>query len=303
MSNLEKNTILIVDDEPINIQLLSRILGADYKLFAAKDGSTALKMAKEHLPDLILLDIVMPEISGYDVLEEIKATEELKEIPVVFITGLDSADDEEKGLSLDAADYINKPFKDNVVKLRVRNQIKIVNALRTIEKLSNTDQLTGIPNRHSFDMSLVSAWKCAIRDATPISLIMIDIDFFKKYNDTYGHLQGDSTLRAISSVLAKALEQTSNIVARWGGEEFVILLPQTDAEAGFNCAENLRNIISATPLDFEGEIHGITISLGVNTIIPTPDTDMGMFLINADEALYCAKKDGRNKVGVFEDYS
>jgi len=301
MNKLEKNSILLVDDEPVNIQLLSRILGADYKLYAAKDGNTALQMAKEHIPDLILLDIVMPEVSGYHVLEQIKATEEIRDIPVVFITGLDSADDEEKGLSLDAADYINKPFKDNVVKLRVRNQIKIINAMRTIEKLNNTDQLTGIPNRHAFDLALVVNWKRAIRDVKPISLIMIDFDLFKRYNDTYGHLQGDSTLRTISLALTNKLEKLSGIVARWGGDEFAILLPQANESDVQGLAEELRQTIENTMLDFEGEIHNITASLGTSTITPSSETDMGVLLINADEALYCAKKEGRNRISVFEN--
>lgn len=296
-----KNSILIVDDEPVNIQLLSRILSAEYKLYAAKDGVTALQMAKEHRPDLILLDIIMPDIDGLQVLAQVKENDEISDIPVIFITGLDSPEDEEKGLALDAADYIYKPFKDSVVRLRVRNQIKIINAMRTIEKLNNTDQLTGVANRRAFDANLMKSWRRAVRDNTPISVVMATIDLFNRYNDTYGYLQGDSCLSIVAKALEGALENGEHMVARWSGEGFVVLMPKADGDMAKNLAEKLRGVVAGTPLDFEGEPHHVTLSIGVNTVVPTPETDMGLFIMYADEALYEAKRKGRNCVCVFED--
>jgi diguanylate cyclase (GGDEF)-like protein len=293
----KKNLLLIVDDENSNLKYLSHILMEDYTILTATNGVNAIEKAKEYKPDLILLDILMPGLDGYQTLSEIKKTEEIQKIPVIFITGLDTAKDEEKGLSLDAADYIIKPFNPTVVKLRVRNQIQIVNQLRTIECLSMIDQLTNIPNRRSFDDRLRVEWKHAIREHEPISMMILDLDRFKTVNDTYGHQQGDVVLQTIAGVFFKVLKRPTDFAARWGGEEFVVLMPNTSLEGALDVAENLRHEVEDTLIpNANGSDIKITLSIGVTSLQPTVDSSMDAFFSKADKALYNAKEAGRNKV-------
>jgi diguanylate cyclase (GGDEF)-like protein len=291
------NSILIIDDEQMHQVFLSRILSSEYLIHVAEDGKTGLKLAKEVLPDLILLDIMMPGMNGYDVLAELKKTEETRTIPVIFITGLSSKEDEEKGLAFDAADYISKPFKAEIAKLRVRNQMKFVNQLRTIERLCITDQLTGIQNRRGFFNIGNKEWRRMIREKLPLSVLMLDVDKFKAYNDTYGHPQGDTALREVARVLTGSIERPGDFAARWGGEEFIVLLPDTDIDGALKVAERIRSgvenkIIPRT----DGSSTKITVSIGVNTLIPAQDSLIDDFISRADKALYTAKATGRNKV-------
>jgi diguanylate cyclase (GGDEF)-like protein len=293
----EKNSLLVVDDENINLKVLNQILGAEYTIYTASNGKSAIEKAKEYKPDLIILDIIMPEMDGYETLKEIKKSDDIKHIPVIFITGLSNDMDEEKGLSLNAADYITKPFSATIVKLRVHNQIQIVNQMRTIERLSMMDQLTNLPNRRSFDERLNMEWKVAVRDQTPISILMIDIDKFKHINDTFGHQKGDIVLQEISRIYPKEFKRPSDFAARWGGEEFVALLPHTHAEGSFEIAERIRNVIEDTEIKLgKDTTYKITVSIGVNTVIPSVDASIDAFITNADMALYEAKDTGRNRV-------
>jgi diguanylate cyclase (GGDEF)-like protein len=293
----KKNSLLIVDDENSNLKVLAHILGQDYTIYTATNGKNALEKAKEYLPDLILLDILMPDMNGYQTLYEIKVTEEIKKIPVIFISGLDSVEDEERGLSLDAVDYITKPFNPTTVKIRVRNQIQIVNQMRTIERLSMIDQLTNIPNRRSFDEKFQLEWKHAVREQTPISFLIMDLDKFKLINDTYGHQQGDIVLQAVSIIFSHSCKRPGDFAARWGGEEFVVLLPNTPQDGAVEIAEKIRvEVEKATiPSLTEAEIK-VTVSIGVNSLVPDNDTSMNIFISNADKALYTAKQEGRNRV-------
>jgi len=293
----KKNTLLIVDDENANLKVLTHILGSEYTIFTATNGTSAIEKAKEFLPDLILLDILMPEMDGYATLGELKKNEATKKIPVIFITGLDSDEDEEKGLSLEAADYITKPFSATIVKLRVRNQIQIVNQMHTIERLSMIDQLTNLPNRRSFDDRLKMEWKQAIREQTPISLLMIDLDNFKILNDTYGHQQGDLVLQKVAEILPKSFRRPGDFAARWGGEEFVVLLPNTALDGAIELAEKIRTDIEKMPVKTaKGQGLNVTLSVGINSLIPESETSIDAFISSADKALYKAKDAGRNKV-------
>jgi len=293
---LQKNKILIVDDDAGNLNKLVRLLRRDYTLYVAKDGYKAVEVANRHLPDLILLDIIMPEMDGYEVVAALRAHDDTKNIPIIFITGLDSEEDEELGLALEVADYISKPFRDGIVRLRVENQIKMVNIMRTIEKMSYIDALTGLPNRRSFNTQLSREWNRAIRETTPLSLAVMDIDFFKRYNDTYGHPQGDVLLQTVGRVFTQSLRRSTDFVARWGGEEFTVLMPLTDSEGALDMAERMRVNVAATEVLLEnGTATQVTISLGVNTIIPTPNCDVSDLIEGADKALYTAKREGRNR--------
>jgi diguanylate cyclase (GGDEF)-like protein len=297
MEENQKNSVLLVDNDKSNLKLLSSILGSEYTLYTAASGANAIKLAKEYMPDLILLDILMPDMDGYETLSELKKSAATQKIPVIFITGLSSNEDEEKGLSLDAADYISKPFSEKIVKLRIRNQIQIVNQLRTIERISMIDQLTKMPNRRSFDERLNMEWSRAIREQTPISLFMLDIDKFKNYNDTYGHQQGDVALQSVAKILLSSSRRSSDFAARWGGEEFAILLPNTPLTNAVDVAEKIRVNIENEVIPRVGNPPTkVTASIGVNSQIPARDSSLDAFISVADKALYAAKAAGRNLV-------
>ena len=304
MDEVKKNSILIVDDEKSNLTVLTNMLGQEYIIYTAKDGQDAINKALNLSPDLILLDTIMPEMDGYEVLTKLKNTEETRNIPVIIIIGLYSSEDEEKGLLLNAMDFISKPFHPPIVRLRIRNQIQIVNQLRTIEHLSMIDQLTNIPNRRNFDSRLKMEWSRAIREKTSISLFMIDVDKFKVYNDTYGHQQGDVALLTVSNIYTRTLRRPGDFVARWGGEEFAVLLPVSDADGALLVAEQMRANVENTAIPCsDGGVTKVTISIGVNTELPNNGSSLDGFISGADRALYAAKENGRNKVCLYEGAS
>jgi len=302
MEGLKHNSILIVDDEKSNILALTHMLSPEYTLYAARDGNDAIDAAWEHRPDLILLDVLMPGLDGYAVYEALKNNDETKGIPVIFITGLSDAEDEQKCLSLGAADYISKPFSSAVVELRVRNQIKIVNQINIINRLSVTDQLTGIPNRRSFDEHMKTEWFRSARDKKQLSILLLDLDKFKVLNDTYGHLQGDVALKRVAEILMKILKRPADFFARWGGEEFVVLLPNTDIDGAMGVAEQIRETVGNIVIPLENdEAIRVTVSIGVSTRIPSQEDSSAEFINQADKALYRAKETGRNKVCNYDD--
>jgi diguanylate cyclase (GGDEF)-like protein len=299
---IKRNSILVVDDERSNISALRAILSPQYTIYASSDGADALETAKEFHPDVILLDIIMPEMDGYNVISELKSNEKTWDIPVIFISGLDGNEAEEKGLTLGAADYIPKPFNAGIVKLRVNNQIKIVNQIRTINDISNTDQLTAIANRRGFDAHLQREWGRTIREKLSISVLILDVDDFKNYNDTFGHNQGDVALQMIANSLKASIQRSTDIAARWGGEEFIILLPNTDAAGAIGVGERIRAGIQRMPIPLlNGGPTALTVSVGAYTHHPTMECSVKNFIDRADQALYTAKKTGKNKVSHFSE--
>jgi diguanylate cyclase (GGDEF)-like protein len=296
MSNKDKK-ILIVDDEKTNILALAQFLKAQYDIIVATDGAGAIEAAEKHIPDLILLDVIMPDMSGFEVLTKLKGSPATINIPVIFITGLNSAEDEEKGLYLGAMDYITKPFHKSVVKARIATHLRMADYIHTIEKLCLLDALTGLPNRRGFDNRMGVEWGRAVRERTPLGLIILDIDKFKIYNDTYGHPQGDELLKAIAKVLNETLNRSSDFASRWGGEEFIILLPDTDKNGTYNIAEKIRQNIKNTVVKCVNDRDtSATVSLGASSIVPDEEDSMVAFIAEVDKMLYTAKKNGRDQV-------
>lgn len=293
----DKPIVLIVDDDPLSLKVLNQILAADYDIILAKSGEEALALAISETPDLVLLDVIMDDMSGYEVIKRLKEYPETSAIPVIFITGLNTAEDEEKGLILGASDYIAKPFIDVVVRARVKTQINNMRQRREIERLSMTDALTGIPNRRGFDIRLSMEWAHAIRDKKPIALLLVDMDNLKTYNDTYRHLQGDAMLKAVALILISFAKRAQDIAARIGGDEFAILLPYTEMQAALEIAESLRkNMESAVVMTSDGRATSMTFSIGVACTYPSPGDSTEEFFALADVRLYQAKAEGRNKV-------
>jgi len=289
-------TILITDDEKMNLDILGSILSPTYDLLISKDGNRAIKLAREHKPDLILLDVLMPDVSGFDVIVDLKNNEETINIPVIFITGLTSSEDEEKGFVLGAVDYITKPFNKAIVKARVKTHIRILDQMRMIESIGFIDPLTKISNRRGFENRLNLEWNRAYREQSSISLLMMDIDNFKNYNDSYGHQQGDVALKTFAEVSGRSLLRCVDFISRWGGEEFIILLAGTDKTGAMEVAERVRKNIANTVITTGDNIEtNITVSIGVNTVIPGADDSAEDFIKKADQALYEAKNSGRNQ--------
>jgi len=297
MSEDVKHTILIVDDETANIRALSQVLLPEYTVYMARDGQTAIETAENVTPDLILLDIIMTDMSGYEVITKLKNSDRTREIPVIFITGLSGVEDEEKGFLLGAVDYITKPFNNTIVRARVRQHLQTLRQLRMIKRLGVIDPLTDIANRRGFNERLEIEWAHAIRDKSILSILMIDIDHFKHYNDTYGHPQGDVLLQTIAGIFRQTLVRSTDYAARWGGEEFTVLLPGTNMDGALKIAERIRSDAeNATVPRADGSVTHVTISIGVYSQSPQPGDLANDFVTGADKALYTAKRTGRNKV-------
>jgi diguanylate cyclase (GGDEF)-like protein len=298
METADKPTILIVDDERLNLAVLNRILSPDYSIITAKNGEAAIRLATSERPSLILLDIILPDTNGFDVLKALKENPETMGIPVIFITGLDGDADEERGFIMGAVDYIKKPFKNAIVKARIRTHMQIVLQMKAIERLGLTDPLTNMPNRRKFDDRISMEWRRAIREKKPISLLMMDIDKFKLYNDTYGHPQGDRMLQAAARIFIRRVRRPADLPARLGGEEFAMLLPDTKLAAASSIAEDIRAEMQAlrVPTADESAMTGATISIGIASAIPKEGNSMIEFIAMADENLYRAKARGRNQV-------
>ncbi|MDR1651233.1 MAG: diguanylate cyclase [Synergistaceae bacterium] len=290
--------ILAVDDERSNLAALSRILSPEYEIITAMSGEDALKTASSASPDLILLDAIMPKMDGFSALVHLKEQEETKNIPVIIMAGLGGENDEERGFFLGAVDYISKPFKNAIVKARVRTHIMIVNQLRAIECLGLIDSLTDIPNRRSFDDRMEVEWRRCVRDQKPMSFLMMDLDNFKIYNDTYGHPQGDVLLREAAKIFSQAARRPSDMAARLGGEEFGVLLSDTDISGALLIAEKIRRDMEALRVPaYDGKtMTSATISIGAATTVPQETDFIKDFIERADEYLYAAKAAGRNVV-------
>ena len=295
-------SVLVIDDQESAIAILTKILSPEYIVYAATSGLEGIKITESHMPDIILLDILMAGMDGFAVFSALKESEKTKHIPVIFITSLLDAANEEKGLALGAADYITKPFSPVIVKLRINHQVRMIEQLRTIERLSMLDELTDLPNRRSFEIRLASEWARATREKTPISILMIDVDNFKDFNDSYGHIQGDIALQSSAKVFSQILKRPGDFAARWGGEEFIALLPNTDLPGALGIAEQIRNGIEVMQIPrYDGPVRSITASIGVNTRLNGQSGSINEFISRADKALYDAKIKGRNKVCFFEN--
>lgn len=257
--------ILLVDDDPSTIQLLARILKGAGDLRFASNGEDALRLARESTPDLILLDAEMPGMSGFQVFEALKADAALAHVPVIFVTGHGDASFEVAGLAMGAADFIAKPVSGPIVLARVSAQLRVKHAADEIRRISTVDSLTGVANRRQFDDSLEREWRRARRSRDPLSLLMIDVDHFKLFNDRYGHQAGDVCLRSVAQALVRASLRPADLVSRYGGEEFALLLPQTPRGGAENVAHRVLDAVEALGVAHDGSLTArhVTVSIGV----------------------------------------
>jgi len=298
MANRQTHTILVVDDSPENLDLIRNILEPSYQVKVSISGALALDIAKTQKPDLILLDIVLDEMDGYEICEMLKADPSTQHIPVIFLTSKSDETAEIRGFKLGACDYITKPFSPPIMLARIKTHIRLKTKTDLLEKLASLDPLTEIPNRRAFDTALERQWRQGKRTGMPLSLALVDIDHFKQFNDHYGHTQGDECLKQVANALIQNTKRQEDLVARFGGEEFVILLPNTDAVGALFRAEQYREAIEQ--LNIAHAVSSprviVTISIGVAAILPSSEFEPARLIQAADDALYHAKRQGKNQV-------
>jgi diguanylate cyclase (GGDEF)-like protein len=293
----KRPTILVVDDEPLYLELIADILGDDYRILVADEGMAGMQIAANNVPHLILLDLMMPVIDGFEVYRCLKADWRTCDIPVIFITGMGDVATETKGLKMGAVDYINKPINPDLVKARVNTQINLKLMRDKLVMLAATDGLTGLRNRYHFDGMLAYEYARHLRSGEELALIMLDLDEFKAYNDTYGHISGDECLQAVAKALTKTVSRCTDLVARYGGEEFAVLMPDTSLRGAVIIAERVRNSIGSLVLpQTDARAGHITASLGVVSGTFLKGTSIVDVLTEADIQLYRAKAGGRNRI-------
>lgn len=290
--------ILIVDDQPLNISILNELFRDEYELHSATSGEQALALCASQQPDLVLLDVMMPGMDGHDVCRQLKADPLTSTIPIIFITGQVDEAEEIMALELGAVDFITKPINAVVVMARVKTHIALKRQGDLLRSNALLDSLTRIGNRRRFDADLQIFWRQCFRERTPLSLILIDVDFFKKYNDRYGHVLGDACLVSVAQALEHCCQRPFDSLARYGGEEFACLLPMTDLAGATAIAQAMQTQVRNLNIEHLDSTTAsvVTISLGVATLIPASDISPEQLTELADQRLYAAKTAGRGQV-------
>jgi diguanylate cyclase (GGDEF)-like protein len=288
--------LLVVDDQPVNVQALYQVFAADHQVFMATSGQQALALCRDKLPDLVLLDVVMPEMDGYETCRQLKADPQTRDIPVIFVTSHSDVASEVHGLDAGAVDFISKPITPGIVRARVKTHVTLKHQSDYLRQLAFVDGLTGVANRRYFDERLVSETRRAARDRTTLALVILDVDYFKNFNDHYGHQAGDDCLRRLALALRQGLQRPGDFVARYGGEEFVILLPETDLGGALQLCERLRQKIAdlaIAHLTSRVAQQIVSLSMGVAAAPGGGQGDGVPLLALADTQLYAAKEAGR----------
>ena len=289
--------LLVVDDQALNIQALYQAFAADHQVLMATSGAQALALCASKQPDLVLLDVVMPDMDGFEVCRRMKADEALRDIPVIFVTAHNDEAAETQGLELGAVDFISKPINPKIVRARVKTHLTLKAQSDLLRQWVYLDGLTGVHNRRYFEERLASEWARATRNGTELSAVMIDVDFFKRYNDHYGHQAGDECLRRVAASLRQGLKRPGDLVARYGGEEFVCLLPETPLDGALAFAQLLGQGVQELAIDHaRSEVAAqVTVSLGVCTRSKAATGTAAELVRQANAQLYAAKSGGRNR--------
>ena len=289
--------LLVVDDQPVNIQALYRIFAPDHRVLMATSGAKALALCRDDPPDLILLDVVMPDMDGHAVCERLKSDEATRNIPVIFVTSHNDAQQETRGLELGAVDFIAKPVNPAVVRARVKTHLTLKSQSDLLRQLVFMDGLTGVANRRCFDERLDTEWRRAVRRDAPLALLMLDVDHFKRYNDCYGHQAGDDCLRRVASVIRHSSARAGDLVARYGGEEFACILPDTDLPGALLVAAGIEHRVRDLQIAHTDSDTAkvVTFSVGASARLLGADGDPAGLLALADAQLYRAKHSGRGR--------
>ncbi|MDM8527565.1 diguanylate cyclase [Anaerolineales bacterium HSG24] len=314
-----KDIILIIDDNIANIKLVLDTLNAyGFEIVTALNGTMGIRRAKFVKPDLILLDIMMPDISGFETCRQLKADDEVKDIPIIFMTALSNVTDKLKGFKMGGVDYITKPIEVAELLARVKTHLTIHRLQKELmarnqelqrlnkelARLAHIDGLTQLANRRHFDTYLSQTWQRISHEQGDLSLILLDLDYFKAYNDSYGHLTGDDCLKRVAQRLQEVIRHPTDLVARYGGEEFALVLPRTNGQEASQLAQRIQTELSQLQIPHVRSTVNpyVTCSMGIASTIPQENFPSAIELIDrADQALYQAKEQGRNRIVLFND--
>jgi diguanylate cyclase (GGDEF)-like protein len=286
----DKPRVLVVDDEPATARIISNALGDEFDVVRAATGAELLARAAAGGIDLVLLDVVMPGLDGFDVCRRLKANPKTTNIPVIFVTVLEDIEEEARGFGLGGVDYITKPVRPAIVRARVRTHVELKRTRDALERLASIDPLTGVANRRRFDLALDEEWRRSQRAQSWLSLAIVDVDHFKAFNDRHGHLAGDERLKEIAAWFARYARRAGDLVARYGGEEFALILPGVD---GVKMPILVRNLLLGP---------SVTVSIGAVSVVPSRDASARDAFGVADDLLYTAKHEGRDR-GIHMDLS
>jgi len=293
-----RSRLMLVDDQPLIIQALHQVFDGIYDLVFATTGKRALEMCLESPPDLMLLDVSMPEMSGLELCLELKRHEQTRDIPVLFVTAGGGMEEEDACWAAGCVDFITKPISPNTIRHRVHAHLTLKLQADLLRKMVFIDGLTMIANRRYFDDMLVREWRRGERGTEPLALAMIDVDHFKRYNDTYGHQAGDDCLKRVATAIRACLQRPQDLVARYGGEEFACVLPQTDLAGATQLCEKMAAAVRALGIAHSASSTAdvVTVSIGV-AAAASPGANSADDLVRvADGALYAAKQAGRGRV-------
>jgi len=297
LAGASRPRLLIVDDQPVNIRVLHQVFSEDCDIFMATNGADAVEFCATSPPDLVLLDVVMPEMDGLEVCRSLKANPLTANIPVIFVTGLDDPREENACWDAGAVDFITKPINAQTTRNRVRAHLMLKRQADTLRRLAWIDGLTGIANKRQFDQRIKEEISRCQRGSLYLTVVAIDIDHFKAYNDAYGHLQGDDCLKKVSQAIHAAMLRSGDLVARTGGEEFTCILPQLAPQDARDVVARIKSSVHELDLAHKHGIDGkVTLSLGVSCSVPDGGTSPESLIEKADQALYQAKKLGRSQV-------
>jgi len=301
LNNSVKHRVLIVDDNEMELMVFRASLNENIISSFAASAKDALNLLQHQpLPDLIVLDIVMPVENGYEFCKKLKTDYQTKHIPIIFLTACKNLEDKTKAFEAGAADYVTKPFFPEELEFRVQNQLRLLEEKRRLEKLAFTDELTNLANRRSYNQALLDEWSRSARNKHALSLLLLDIDDFKGYNDFYGHDAGDKVLARVAKMFSSLAVRAGDLCARFGGEELVLLLPDCNEEGALQKAEQAVAGVINLNIDHSHSLHKglLTASVGVTTAYPRADIDSLMLFKVTDEALYKAKTQGKNRFHV-----
>jgi len=317
-----KARVLLVDDQLIIIEAVRRMLSGqdDIEFHAVSDASQALQGAMQWQPTVILQDLVMPSVDGFALIQQYRAREELRHVPVIVLSAKEDPKLKAHGFATGANDYmvklpdqlellariryhsgahVSRLQRDQAFRFLRESEQRLAEANLELQKLAALDGLTGIANRRRFDETMRVEWQRGQRDKQPLTLLLCDVDFFKLYNDSFGHQAGDLCLKKVAAVLTEHLKRPADLAARYGGEEFAIILPETPLTGALivaeSCRRHLEQLAIENPLA-ETEFSTVTMSIGVASVVPSPSSSIEQLIHQADQALYAAKRGGRNRV-------
>jgi len=295
-TNIDQSTLLVVDDQDINLFIIQTIFGNQHRVLVATNGPDALLLARDEKPDLVLMDVLMPGMDGLEVCRRLKESDETRDIPVIFVTSQGNPDEETRALGAGAVDFISKPINASVVQARVRTHLTLKRQSDFLRSQVFVDALTNAFNRRRFEEYLQYEWHRCGRNQSPLAVFMLDVDNFKRINDTHGHRAGDAVLVRLAQILKNGLQRSQDLTARYGGEEFVCLIPDANLANAQALAERLVQAVADADFDLgDAEPLKVTISLGYAVTVPKAEASPERFLASADAFLYQAKEQGKNR--------